>query len=219
MIDLDDHIYIDFKSGKKISYRAYCSSCGKDRGYISKSNYNKSSKCKSCSRVVKPKEENVHDSFIIKYKKAYFLTDCVVCGNSKGYISKRDVSKPCLSCSKKDIKHSLETKIKISCNKSGISVSEFSDFKQPENIKERKQFNKQKMHEKCFQKANYTCEVCGNRGGNLNAHHINSWSCHPEKRFNLSNLACLCEKCHISFHIKFGYDVSLKEFNEFKSSS
>jgi 5-methylcytosine-specific restriction endonuclease McrA len=47
-----------------------------------------------------------------------------------------------------------------------------------------------------FKRDNYTCQHCGVRGGNLNAHHIKSWTYFPEFRYLLKNGITLCLKCH-----------------------
>lgn len=52
----------------------------------------------------------------------------------------------------------------------------------------------------------YTCMNCGDfTGGNLIAHHINSWNYDKNNRFNIFNGITLCEKCHKSFHSIYGY--------------
>lgn len=44
---------------------------------------------------------------------------------------------------------------------------------------------------------NFACLLCGERGGRLNVHHIESWAKEPALRFSLLNLATLCHPCHI----------------------
>lgn len=53
---------------------------------------------------------------------------------------------------------------------------------------------------KCFERDNYTCQICKNRGGFLNAHHIKTYKNYPEERLNLDNLITLCYKCHLDLH-------------------
>ena len=49
---------------------------------------------------------------------------------------------------------------------------------------------------KVYERDDYTCQVCGNRGGELNADHIKSFANNPELRFELSNGRTLCKPCH-----------------------
>lgn len=51
----------------------------------------------------------------------------------------------------------------------------------------------------------YTCQVCNDdRGGNLNAHHLNSYDWDVDNRANVDNGITLCEDCHKEFHSKYG---------------
>ena len=47
-----------------------------------------------------------------------------------------------------------------------------------------------------FQRDNYTCQFCHEKGGKLVADHIEPWCKKVEKRYTLSNGRTLCEKCH-----------------------
>lgn len=51
-----------------------------------------------------------------------------------------------------------------------------------------------------YERDNYTCQICGERGGKLNAHHIKTYATHPELRFDLDNGITLCVQCHKSVH-------------------
>lgn len=49
----------------------------------------------------------------------------------------------------------------------------------------------------------YTCQQCDTLGGKLVSHHINSFTRHPELRFDVDNGATLCRECHISGELSF----------------
>jgi len=63
----------------------------------------------------------------------------------------------------------------------------------------------------------YTCQKCGgNAGGDLNAHHIESYNSNKELRTSLGNGVTLCEECHHKFHRIYGQGHNTREqFNEF----
>ena len=71
-----------------------------------------------------------------------------------------------------------------------------------------------------MERDNYTCQVCGdNKGGNLNAHHLNAWNAFPEQRFDLDNGVTLCTDCHKEFHSQYGYgDNTREQFDEYAAS-
>ena len=52
-----------------------------------------------------------------------------------------------------------------------------------------------------YERDNYTCQVCGKKGGLLNAHHILPWAGNPELAFDKDNIITLCVPCHSKIHI------------------
>lgn len=60
---------------------------------------------------------------------------------------------------------------------------------------------------KVFERDDYTCQMCGDRGSKghkviLNAHHIVKYSVNKELRFVVDNGITLCEKCHLKTYGK-----------------
>ena len=47
-----------------------------------------------------------------------------------------------------------------------------------------------------FERDNYTCQFCGDRGGKLHSDHIKSFIYHQDLRYDISNGRTLCVPCH-----------------------
>ena len=47
-----------------------------------------------------------------------------------------------------------------------------------------------------FKRDKYTCQQCGNIGGNLNAHHIKTYKNYPKMRLDIDNGTTMCMECH-----------------------
>lgn len=72
----------------------------------------------------------------------------------------------------------------------------------PENQKERGSWRYSQWRKAVFERDNYTCQKCGKRGGELNAHHKKLWANYRDLRFEVSNGITLCAKCHKAVHKK-----------------
>lgn len=111
-----------------------------------------------------------------------------------------------------------EHAIKTSCGLQKIKRSNFKGFVSTENIILRQKC-KETVSKECLQKADFTCDKCNEKGGRLNAHHLNGWHWAIEERFELSNLVCLCHGCHSVFHKKYGNRNNTKDqYNEFNKN-
>ena len=68
-----------------------------------------------------------------------------------------------------------------------------------------------KWRDKVYLRDDYVCQVCGQKGCKLNAHHLNSWDYYENERFNVDNGITLCENCHRKFHKEYGYGHNTKK--------
>jgi hypothetical protein len=65
----------------------------------------------------------------------------------------------------------------------------------PKNKLERAKFINS-IQKQVLKRDDYTCQICGKRGGNLNVDHIQPWSKYVEGRFCIDNCRTLCIACH-----------------------
>ena len=65
----------------------------------------------------------------------------------------------------------------------------------------------------------YTCQCCGNKGQNLEVHHLDGYEWCKEKRTDDTNGITLCHNCHKNFHSIYGNGGNTKEqFDEWFGS-
>jgi hypothetical protein len=57
----------------------------------------------------------------------------------------------------------------------------------------------------------FTCNICKKVGGNLVAHHMNSYHYDIDGRFAEENCITLCKLCHKNFHKEYGYKNNTKD--------
>ena len=57
-------------------------------------------------------------------------------------------------------------------------------------------FEYKEWRRQVFERDDWTCQCCGNRGGRLVADHIKPYSTYPDLRYDLSNGRTLCDPCH-----------------------
>jgi hypothetical protein len=89
----------------------------------------------------------------------------------------------------------------------------------PENVTIRNSQEYRDWRSSVFAKYDYRCGLCSIRTKNLNAHHLDSFHAHPEKRFDLDNGICLCSEHHKDFHKQYGKKNNTKaQFFEYQSS-
>lgn len=97
--------------------------------------------------------------------------------------------------------HTEETKIRMSISRQGIEKEEWNGYKTQREKLERIKF-RNTIQKLVLERDNYTCQICGQRGGYLQVDHIQSWSDFIELRFSIDNCRTLCMDCH--YEITFG---------------
>ncbi len=107
------------------------------------------------------------------------------------------------------LQSTMENRIKSSCRQRGIDIKDFKGFSTTEQHMARNNTYYKEWKRKVFERDDYTCQCCGKRGGNLNAHHLYNFSEYEDLRYDISNGITFCEKCHLinysnSFHSIYG---------------
>ena len=77
----------------------------------------------------------------------------------------------------------------------------------PFNKIERKRFRDTVLN-KVLERDDYTCQICGERGGKLQVDHIQPWADYVDGRFDMDNCRTLCMGCH--YFITFGKPISVE---------
>jgi hypothetical protein len=108
----------------------------------------------------------------------------------------------------KNTKHSLEWNEKIK-NTLGIKKGWIT----PINMKIRNSKKYSLWRKIVFQRDNYICQICGKKGGILNADHIKPFALFKEERFNIENGRTLCKSCHLATNT-FAGRVTNYQINE-----
>ncbi len=66
----------------------------------------------------------------------------------------------------------------------------------PQKVRIRKSREYRMWRKSVFERDNWTCVFCNERGGNLEADHIKPFAFYPELRFEIENGRTLCVPCH-----------------------
>jgi len=141
------------------------------------------------------------------YKRNRIEKYCGVCGNK--FQIKASENHKMIRCSKecKEKFRSLNCVQKV---KRGIAKGEkhwnWRGGVTPliEKIRRSKKYSK--FRKLIFDRDDYTCKICGLRGGYIQVDHIKPMSLFPELTFEESNVRTLCLKCHKNT-LTYGYKL------------
>lgn len=141
--------------------------------------------CKICNKKIKCRPNK---------KKTYCSYKCL--GKSK-----RKSKNKCKDCGKV-----LPRKESVRCQecdgkfRSGNKSPSWKGGISPVNTRIRQSQKFKKWRKAVFERDDYTCLICGDRGGELHPHHIYEFSKYLELRFDIENGATLCVYCHKEIH-------------------
>lgn len=215
----------NWRGGPKVKK---CKNCSKE--FIAKNPYAKTIFCShKCSSIFSiGRKVTLHENTLkyINQKKLDGLKNpkkICSCGNKKDH-----KSKSCIKCFHKSIKKQKKEIQCKNCNKTfsveGKYYNKYCSNKcryeyfrikylsdnNPNwkgGVKSTNQIGRNsKIHtewiKSVFERDRYTCQICHQIGGKLNAHHIYAWAKFKEKRFQLENGITLCVKCHKRVHLE-----------------
>jgi 5-methylcytosine-specific restriction endonuclease McrA len=105
------------------------------------------------------------------------------------------VEKTCIVCSSNfTVKNYRKYKAKFCSHNCANKYRDHGKTSLYEKV--RKSFDYKEWRKKVFERDSYTCQICGEIGGYLNADHIKPFAIYPELRINIDNGRTLCENCH-----------------------
>jgi hypothetical protein len=81
----------------------------------------------------------------------------------------------------------------------------------PENHKIRHSLESKFWKRECLKRDNFICQKTGQKGGELEVHHINNFADFPELRFDINNGITLSKQSHKEFHHIYGNKNNTKE--------
>lgn len=142
--------------------------------------------------------------------KKIFQGNCVICGIPIRHLTKEIKRKTCKSVKcRKDYKKQISTGPANPNWKGGVKPLH-------QQIRNHKSYID--WRDSVFKRDKYTCQDCGQVGGNLHAHHIASFSKHPDLRTELSNGKTLCDECHSGYHnnMNFSKKAKMKRSSQLK---
>lgn len=157
----------------------------------------KCSVANACEKSFRKGERHHALVFIRKADKGFSLFQCD-CGNQKkirDYSVRSGGTKSC-GCLRKSSRFVTQLKGEDHPKWKGGSSSDRERFMQTSVYKA--------WRLDVFERDLFTCRKCGQAGGSLEAHHIESYHSNESLRTETTNGVTLCKSCHSDFHDKYG---------------
>ena len=142
-------------------------------------------------------------------KREWVETQCCVCGKPLLRRASRLAIRPNPTCS--------NSCLQVLRHRLSFDESIPDEVRQTDRnlIPENRAFVKAVM-----QRDDYTCQICGQHGGELAVHHLNGYNWDVKNRYNTDNGITLCKSCHRDFHAKYGRgDNTQEQFNEYANQN
>lgn len=112
-------------------------------------------------------------------------------------------------------KVSLETKRKMSLSHIGELSHLWKGGITSINYLERKNTKYYDWRRSVFERDNYTCNICKEKGNKLVAHHLESFAINKELRTDMNNGITLCKQCHNEFHKICGKITTKTDYSKY----
>jgi len=159
---------------------------------------------KNCKCLTCGKRFHLKTSAVLKGRGKYCSKSCFTkaqIGRKMSKAQKNNIRKALLAYNIKNPVHYNTGRIAWNKDKkcpqlSGKNSSNWKGGITSETMKIRNSLEYKKWVRDVFERDNYTCALCGKRGGDLEAHHIKPFSQYKNKRLNLFNGITLCKECH-----------------------
>jgi len=132
-----------------------------------------------------------------------FPTICEYCGKefmAKGSVLAIGKGRFCSTICRYANGHSKEHRQKIADSRTGDKHPNWKGGITPERTAYWRSDEYQNWRNSVFERDNYTCQRCLERGGYLHSHHIIPYFIAQEERFKVDNGAALCKSCHNYIH-------------------
>jgi len=95
---------------------------------------------------------------------------------------------------------SLEARKKLSESIRGENSCHWKGGLTDEHSRIRKSLEYKLWRQAVYERDEWTCQVCFQKGRKLNAHHVKSFSLFPDLRFEVDNGVTMCKDCHQERH-------------------